>query len=191
MGNVINFDIGTKLFYKDLEYQVKGYPSFDEVLLKREIEPFNEKIVKVQELIKEPKNLKVENKSLVETDEKDFEKALSRYKIIEPLLELEKRTAKDVQKVAKKNKRGIATLYRWLSIFEQYGTVSSLSTKREFCGAKGKSRLDESINTIIDNVIEELYLNKQQYPLQTIYEQIVYKCKNLDLKSTSKKYYTK
>ena len=38
MSNVIKFDIGTKLFYHDLEYQVKGYPSFDEVLLKREVE---------------------------------------------------------------------------------------------------------------------------------------------------------
>jgi len=186
MGNVIKFNIGTKLFYKDLEYQVKGYPSFDEVLLKREVKPFNERIVKVQELIKEPKNLKTQNKSLVETNEKDFEKALERYKIIEPLLELENRTAKDVEKVAKKNKKGIATLYRWLSIFEQYQTVSSLAAKREYCGGKGKSRLDSSVDAVIANVIEEMYLNKQEYPLQDIYEEIVYKCQNLELKAPTK-----
>ena len=58
MSNVIKFEIDSKIFYKDLEYIIKGYPSFDEVLLKRNIAPFNEKIVKVHELITEPKNIK-------------------------------------------------------------------------------------------------------------------------------------
>lgn len=186
MGNIIKFDIGSEIFYKDLEYVVKGYPSFDEVLIKRRIEPFNEKIVKVQELIKEPRNIKQLDKSLVELEQKDFDKALSRYKVIEPLLSLKSRTAKDVQKIAIKNKKGIATIYRWLSCYEDYGTISSLAEKREYCGGKGKSRLDSSVNTIVDTVINELYLNKQQYPLLTIYEKIVEKCYNLDLSAPSK-----
>ena len=186
MSNVIKFDIGTKLFYQDLEYQVKGYPSFDEVLLKREVEPFNEKIVKVSELIREAKNIKQLDKSLVEIKDEEFEKALEKYKIIEPLLELPKRTAQDVQKIAKKHKKGIATLYRWLSLYEEYGTVSALATKREYCGAKGKSRLDDSVNTIIESVIDDLYLNKQQYPLLTIYNKIVEKCTYAGLKIPTK-----
>ena len=88
--------------------------------------------------------------------------------------------------VAKKNKKGIATVYRWLSIFEQYQTVSSLAAKREYCGGKGKSRLDSSVDTVIGKVIEEMYLNKQEYPLQDIYEEIVYKCQNLELKAPTK-----
>ena len=63
---------------------------------------------------------------------------------------------------------------------------SSLSSKREFCGAKGKSRLDASVDTIINDVIEQYYLNKQKYPLQMIYEEIVYKCNNLELKAPTK-----
>ncbi|WP_314069626.1 Mu transposase C-terminal domain-containing protein [Campylobacter showae] len=186
MSNVIKFDINTNIFYNDLEYCVKAYTNFDEVLLKRTIEPFNEKIVKVSELIKEPKNVKKLDKDLVEIKNDDFEEALKRYKTIESLLNLKNRTTKDVQAIAKKHKKGIATIYRWLSLYEEYGTITSLASKREYCGAKGKSRLDESVNTIIQNVIEDMYLNKQRYPLLSIYNKIVEKCSAAGLKIPTK-----
>ena len=186
MSNVIKFDINTNIFYNDLEYCVKAYTNFDEVLLKRTIEPFNEKIVKVSELIKESKNIKKLDKDLVEIKNDDFEEALKRYKTIESLLNLKNRTTKDVQAIAKKHKKGIATIYRWLSLYEEYGTITSLASKREYCGAKGKSRLDESVNTIIQNVIEDMYLNKQRYPLLSIYNKIVEKCSAAGLKIPTK-----
>lgn len=186
MANVLSFDIDSKIFYQDVEYVIKGYPSLDEVLLKKLNKPYNEKIVKVNDLISDPKNIKKRTKELVDTEQKELDKATERFKIIEPLLDTENRTAKDVQKVAKKNKKGIATIYRWLNTYEQYKTISSLASRREFCGGKGKSRLDESVDTIINSVIEEMYLHKQQYPLQDIYEQIVYKCQNIELKAPTK-----
>ena len=186
MSNVIKFEINSKIFYKDLEYVVKSYPSFDEVLIKRDVTPFYEKIVKVKDLINEPKNIKEDIKTLVDLEQKDFEKANERYEIIKSLLDKKDKTAADVLKVAKKHKKGIATVYRWLKTYEQYGNKSSLASKREFCGAKGKSRLDESVDTIINDVIEGYYLNKQKYPLQMIYEEIVYKCKNMELKAPTK-----
>ena len=186
MSNVIRFEINSKIFYKDLEYVVKGYPSFDEVLIKRDVTPFYEKIVKVKDLITEPKNIKEDIKTLVDLEQKDFDKATERYEIIKTLLDKKDKTAKDVLKDAKKHKKGIATIYRWLNTYEQYGNISSLSSKREFCGAKGKSRLDKSVDTVINRVIDEYYLNKQKYPLQMIYEEIVYKCKNMELKAPTK-----
>ena len=186
MSNVIKFEINSKIFYKDVEYVVKGYPSFDQVLIKRDVTPFYEKIVKVKDLINEPKNIKEDIKTLVDLEQKDFDKATERYEIIKSLLDKKDKTAADVLKVAKKHKKGIATIYRWLKTYEQYENISSLASKREFCGAKGKSRLDESVDTIINDVIEEYYLNKQKYPLQMIYEEIVYKCKNMELKAPTK-----
>ncbi|MDY0181327.1 DDE-type integrase/transposase/recombinase [Aliarcobacter skirrowii] len=186
MSNIIKFEIDSKIFYKDLEYIIKGYPSFNEVLLKRDTSPFNEKIVKVHELIVEPKNIKENKKTLVDLSEKDFEKANERFEIIKSLIDKKDRSANDVLKVAKKYKKGIATIYRWLNTYKQYRSISSLSSKREFCGAKGKSRLNESVDTVINDVIEEYYLNKQQYPLQMIYDEIVYKCRNLNIKAPTK-----
>lgn len=186
MGKIITFEINSTIFYKDLEYLVKGYPSFGEVLLKRKEKPFNEKIVKVSELISEPRNSQGVNKELVELNQQEFDKAFTRYKIIEPLLNLEKRTAQDVQKIAKEHSKSVATIYNWLKKFEQFGVVSALKSNYEYSGGKGKTRLNKEINTVIDDVIEELYLNKQQYPLQTIYDQIIYRCRNLDLTAPCK-----
>ena len=178
---VIKLDIGTQIIYKDQKYQIKGYPSLDEVLIKLTEKPYNEKVLKVSTLIKEPKNAKEQSNELVDIDDKEFEKALEKYKIIEPLLSLEKRTAKDVEDIAKKHQKGIATIYRWLTTYETFNTISSLSPAYKNSGAKGKSRLDKSVEAIIESVIDEFYLTKQQYPLSIIYMKIVEKCNNLDL----------
>lgn len=180
---VIKLDIGTKIIYNEEEYQIKGYPSLDEVLIKLNKTPYNEKVVKVSTIIKEPKNAQEQSSELLDIDDKEFEKALEKYNIIEPLLALEKRTAKDVEAVAQKHKKGIATIYRWLTTYETFNTVSSLSSAYKNSGAKGKSRLDKSVEAIIESVIDEFYLTKQQYPLSIIYMKVVEKCNNLDLKA--------
>lgn len=179
--SIIKFDIGSTIYCQGLEYVIKGYAAFDEVLLKRNVEPFNEKIVKLNELIKEPKNIQVQPTSLSEANDEQFKKALERYNIIEPLLIQQHKSVKDVTKIAKKSGKGLATIYRWLRTFEKYGTVSALIPNFGQRGAKGKSRLDISVNTVIDNVIEDLYLNKQQFPMTTIYSSIVEKCMNLGI----------
>ena len=180
--SVVKLDIDTKVFYEDNEYLIKGYPSLSEVLLKLTKPPFNEKVVKVSELIKDPNNSGKIDKELVDVNDEEFQKALEKYEIIEPLLKLEKRTAKDVQAVAKKNKKGIATLYRWIEKYETFGTVSSLSSSYKNSGAKGKSRLSESVEAVMQSVIDEYYLDMQQYPLSIIYSKISEKCEALELK---------
>lgn len=186
MSNVISFEIGTKIFYEEVEYYIKAYTNFDEVLLKKSTNPFDQRLVKVNELIRDPRNIKQLDKTLSQIKDEEFDLVLKKYKIIEPLLKLENRTAKDVEKIAKKYKKGISTIYRWISLYEDYGTLSSLITKREHCGGKGKSRLDDSINTIIEKVIEEMYLNKQRYPLTSIYNKIVEKCSMAGFKIPTK-----
>jgi len=181
--SIVKLDIDSKIIFEDASYIIKGYSSLDEILAKQIDVPYSEKIIKVSEIIKEPKNASILDKQLVDINDEEFKEALDKYLIIEPLLKIEKRTTKDVDKVAKKHNRGIATIYRWLDRFETIGTVSSLSTSYENCGAKGKSRLNESVNAIIEAVLEDLYLNKQQYPLSFIHMKIVEKCNNLNLKA--------
>jgi putative transposase len=185
MSNVIKFDIGSSVYYGEFEYIIKGYPSATEILIKKTIKPFNEKIVTINNIINNPKNIKVQ-KELVDLPQEKIDTSNEKYQIIEPLLKLKNRTAKDVKKVAKKHNKGVATLYRWINTFEEYGTTSALASKRENCGGKGKSRLDESVDTIINNVIEELYLNRLQYPLQDIYEKIINMCENMQLTPPTK-----
>lgn len=184
--SIVRLDIGRQFFHDDTYYIIKGYASFDEVLAKEIHPPYKEKIIKVSDIVKEPSNSVDIDKELVDLDETEFDEAKSRYLIIKPLLELPKRTTEDVQKVAKKSNKSVATLYRWIKRFETYGTVSSLSNTFHNCGAKGKSRLDPSVDAIVQSVIDELYLNKQQYPLSFIYLKIQDKCKNAGLKVPNK-----
>ena len=174
---VIKFKINSKIFYEDNEYIIKSYPSVDKVLLKQNTSPYKEIIVKVNDLIKDSKNANEPEKSQVEYEDKALDKATEKYKIIKPLLEIENRTAKDVEKRAKRFKKGIATLYRWIETFEKYGTVSSLAGNRQNCGAKGKSRLPQETEDIINTIINEVYLDEQQLPFSNIYNVIVNECK--------------
>ena len=99
---VIKFNINSKIFYEDYEYSIKSYPSADKVLLKQSISPYKEIIVKVNDLIKDSKNANEPEKSQVEYGDKALDKANEKYEIIKPLLEMDNRTAKDVEKRAKK-----------------------------------------------------------------------------------------
>lgn len=183
---VIKFNINSKIFYEDNEYIIKSYPSVDKVLLKQNTSPYKEIIVKVNDLIKDSKNANDPEKSQFEYEDKALDKANEKYKIIKPLLEMKNRTAKDVEKRAKKFKKGIATLYRWIETFERYGTVSSLAGNRQNCGAKGKSRLPQETENIINTIINEVYLDEQQLPFSNIYNVIVNECKKEDVQIPSK-----
>ena len=183
---VIKFNINSKIFYKDNEYIIKSYPSVDKVLLKQIISPYEEIIVKVNDLIKDSQNANEPEKSQVEYGDKALDKANEKYEIIKPLLEMDNRTAKDVEKRAKRFKKGIATLYRWIETFEKYGTVSSLAGNRENCGGKGKSRFPHETEEIINTIINEVYLDEQQLPFSNIYNVIVNECKKFNVQIPKK-----
>lgn len=177
MMSVISFERGSKIFFEDTEYVIKAYPSLDEVLLKSATKPYRERIVTVNDLSKEAKNAHQTSPHLIELDEKNYEIALQRFKIIEPLLNLPNRTLKDAEVVAKQHGKGSATIYKWLEKYETYGTISSLATSYKNCGGKNKGRLNDSVEAVIESVIKKLYLNKQQYSFSTIYRTIEDECK--------------
>ena len=183
---VIKFNINSKIFYEDNEYIIKSYPSVDKVLLKQIISPYEEIIVKVNDLIKDSQNANEPEKSQIEYGDKALDKAKEKYEIIKPLLEMGNRTAKDVEKRAKRFKKGIATLYRWIETFEKYGTVSSLAGNRENCGGKGKSRFPHETEEIINTIINEVYLDEQQLPFSNIYNVIVNECKKFNVQIPKK-----
>lgn len=183
---VIKFDIGTKISYEGHMYIIKGYPALDELLIKSVDAPYRERIVKVNDLAKEQTNAEEPQTHLVELEDKEYAKALERFHIIEPLLDLPKRSAKEVQAAADQHKKGIATIYRWLEKYETYGTVSSLASSYKNSGAKGEGRLNDSVEAIIESVIDELYLDRQQYPFSTVYRKISEKCHNIGQRVPSK-----
>lgn len=69
---------------------------------------------------------------------------------------------------------GTSSVYRWLKTFEDAnGDIRSLVPNYKRCGGKGKSRLEDEIENVMESVIERKFKNKQRNSIQHIYYQII------------------
>lgn len=97
--------------------------------------------------------------------------AEERLKIINPLLGISKRKKCDVQKVADRYNRHYTTIYDWLKRFEESELLSSLADQPR-SGGKGKSRLTEQQEAIIQDKIDNNY-NKSKKSRKDIEDTIM------------------
>lgn len=111
---------------------------------------------------------------LFSTD-KNWSEVVERYETISPLLKPARRQLQDVQVVAKKLGVSIPTIYRWIKRFEESGLVSSLL--RSSRSDKGKQRLNENLELIIDQQINGFFLKKERPSVVKLYNEIKNKCK--------------
>ncbi|QNH62781.1 Mu transposase C-terminal domain-containing protein [Hymenobacter sediminicola] len=111
--------------------------------------------------------------------DEQWAEAKRRLAIIEPLLN-RRGDGKLVHTVAQQHQLGAATLYRWMNQFEATGQVSQL-IPRGSSGGEGKSRLSPELEAIVRSSVEEIYLNKQQYPLKRVYRDVTARCQRLGL----------
>lgn len=91
-----------------------------------------------------------------------WERASEIAEALRPLIEMGpgKRTKRDVEGVSESLGYHIATVYRWLTDYEETGLVSSLLRKTR--SDKGKKKIDERIESIIKDCIESIYLTSQR-----------------------------
>ncbi|MBV34389.1 MAG: transposase [Rickettsiales bacterium] len=118
---------------------------------------------------------------LGEISEELWSNAEDRYRAIEPLLGLRKRTFDDVKKQAKEANVHPSSIYRWLEIYESTEKLSSL-VMFGTDGGKGKTRLPEEIDAMLDYVIEEYYLKKQKRKISKVYSQLELLCHRANIK---------
>lgn len=103
--------------------------------------------------------------------DEDWNEAWNRFQIIQPLVEKGPylRTANDVAAVAKETGKSAATIYRWLSRYQETGLVSSLLRPRR--RDAGQSRLEPDVSRIVDETIQTFYLTTQRHtPAETCIE---------------------
>lgn len=129
----------------------------------------------------EPTPSNEKNLELNSLSEKEWASAKRKYEIIKPLLELRHRTKKQVRECANENKVGTSTIYKWIDLYERHRRVSALVTSKP-PGGKGKSRLDQAVDKIIENAIQTKYLTIQKHKIKTTYQMVLSQCKNANLK---------
>jgi len=97
---------------------------------------------------------------ILSVPEKDWVKARQRLAILQPVLAARgDRTV--VAEACRTHKLGKSTIYRWLKLYEEAGSVRALVDLPR-SGGKDKPRLDEVRTVLIQEAIETHYLTKQK-----------------------------
>lgn len=165
-------NVGEKFLFKNKEVIIVRIDSISSLTVEsvktnelfsiniNDLKPINKKIEKAH-------NLEILNES-------KWNIAQKRFQIISPLL-MEKTNKKMFEEVSLKENVSIATLYRWVKLYKDNGTVASILGKPK-TGGKGMSRLDPSTEEIIKNVIETKYLNTSRKSINKIIRIINQEC---------------
>jgi putative transposase len=101
---------------------------------------------------------------------------VKRFKSLKPLLEMDrtKRTLEKVQEVADAVGKHPATIYRWLEAYECSERVSVFLRKGR--SDRGKNRLSNKVNAIIENAIKKIYLKAEQPDVAAVVEEVWLQC---------------
>jgi putative transposase len=132
------------------------------------------------EKVKEPQEEGTKQKTDIEialVEDSDWQEAQKRFALIQPLLIAPTRSRLMVKEAADRYGVHTTTVYRWMSLYESTGRVSSLLPPTRD-GGRGRSRLTRSLETIIRTTIEDFYLDKQQRTMQKTCDEVERRCKN-------------
>jgi putative transposase len=171
------YQIGGTVYYVREKYSIHKILDFNYVLLT------NHKSKYIRAAINEisinpPEIIDRENKQtdILNYTEEQWEEAKERFEIIKPIIDL-KLPVKEITKISKKNKVSVPTIYRWIKRYNDTGTLTSLIPE-ENNGGKGKSRLNEELEIIMNSIIHKEYLNPQKLRPAKVYEKVLIECKN-------------
>ncbi len=150
----------------------------------RTVDDAKTEIAQVSLLTLAPTSSEVSTAQHLLSEDKDWDKAVERYELIQPLLDCPNRQMRDVELVATAANKSTATIYRWLKRFEETGLVSSLlRTPR---ADKGEPRLSDEVSEIIDLKIQSCYLQKERRSVLKLYREIKSECMAVDLEPPHK-----
>ena len=108
--------------------------------------------------------------------EADWAEAEKRHGKIQVLVEAECSTRELVSSIAEDLGRSTATIYRWRARFLKNGKIKDLAPHHP-TGGKGKSRIDQTSNEIIKEVIQEKYLTNQKLKPTKLMPDIEMRCR--------------
>lgn len=114
------------------------------------------------------------------SDEK-WELAVSRSEAVKRLLQLSKITKKDVETEAALLGVSRATMYRYINQYTAIEKVSSLIPNAS-SGGRGKKRISEESEKILEATINEFYLTKQNRKTQKVIREYKRRCFNAGIK---------
>lgn len=111
--------------------------------------------------------------------DKDWERAKSRFEVIKPILS-NRGNLSIINRISKENNVSVPTIYRWLKLYDQGQTITSLIGKKK-TGGVGKSRLTNKQEEIISDKINAVYLNQTRKSIMKVINEIKLACNSLGI----------
>lgn len=182
MGNsaFLNLEPGTRALLAGQEVEIRHVLDL-ETLLVFDPKSAETKQVKVSQISPlTPLDDKAALADVSQISERRMEVAEERYQAIAPLVDRPERSRSEVEARAEEVGVHPATLYRWLSDYEGNGLKSALAPS-ETTGGRGKSRLDEAVEKIIQATIKDTYKTTQKQSVAKTVKQVRKRCKNANL----------
>lgn len=117
---------------------------------------------------------------LLDVSEEDWDEARSRLKAICPMLTKNERSSGLVDAISKETGHSPATLYRWRNYYSNSGLLSSLlPIKRS--GGRGKGRISDEIEAIIEHTLQSFFLTDQHRSIQATVDEVQRLCEAANL----------
>lgn len=183
---VINFLPGEKFIFNGKLCIIQSALSLDTVLLK-EVDSGKNCTAKINELTL-PETDSIESEmpffhiDLATISEKDLERAKQRETVIKPL-SLISCTRSQAETAGKKLGLSARQIYKLIRRYRgSNNNLRSLIILKK-SGGKGKSRIRDNIEVIIQSVIQEKYLSKQQIKMSIITEEVYRLCYYANIKA--------
>lgn len=174
--------IGNNYYYRSEKVRLEKFLDFKKGII-RYLQTQEPGVVLLAELKSSPEQNTEESVTLDSISDKDWEIAQKRFSIIEPIINADKEgkpitnRTEWIKGIAKENSVGYVTLYRWLNDYYSTGMISSL-IPQEKKGGRGQSRLDDSIDLIINETIQDFYLTSQTKSQSKTVEEVLFRCRN-------------
>ena len=165
-------NVGEKFLYNEKEVIISRIDSINSVTVEN-VNTNEYYSININEL----KPIKGKDEKITDLEslsEKKWALAIQRFEIISPLIEM-KTNKKIIEEVAIRENVSVATLYRWIKLYKDNGTVASILGKPK-TGGKGNSRLNPLTEEIIETIIQTKYLNTSRKSINKIIRLINDEC---------------
>lgn len=156
---------------------VRGFVDADRVKA-LDLDSYRERELALSEIV-EASKVTSGKPDFTDIPERQWREAVRRFRVIEPLLGLERRSAAHVEAAAKKADVCMSTVYRWMDRFEADGVVTSLVRRPR--ADRGETRVQPEVEALIGEVIADFYLTPQKRKVTQIHRELVRRCRKAGL----------
>ena len=179
--NSLSIDRGSEVEANGKRYVITHVLTFDSVMA-QDTETGQQQRLKIADL--KPRRHDLDAPGIVpdlsEFEDGNWEEARRRLGVIRPLLNDHRKSRAEIAQAAKELGVNPSTLYRWIRKYRSSGKLSSLLPSHSD-GGRGKARIPAKTEEIIQLVIENFYLTKQQPTVRSAANEVARLCHASDI----------